>query len=126
MDMGETKPGGTDESLTIRLNHCRSVVPVIHVGGRLDHRTAPGLQHLLNEQFTAAPWGIVLDLSALSVLEPRATPTLVHIANRAGEANIGLCLVIPDSAVRRVLTTVGISELFEICPTIEAALRTLS
>lgn len=125
MDRDEREPGGTEENLTIRVDHCRAGVRVIHVGGRLDHRTAPDLQQLLDHQLAAAPWGIVLDFSAVSVLELGAAPTLVHIANRAGEDDVGLCLVIADSAVLRVLTAADILELFEIFPTIAAALRTL-
>jgi anti-anti-sigma factor len=83
--------------LTLRLDHLRAGVPVVHVSGYLDHRTAPDLQHLLNDQLAAtAPWAIVVDLSALSVLKPDAIPTLVHVAYRAGEADIGLCLVTAD------------------------------
>ena len=80
--------------------------PVVHVGGRLDQLTALDLQHLLDDRLAAAPWGIVLDLSALSVLEPGAVPTLVHVASRAGEADIGLCLV-ADGTVSQALATAG-------------------
>jgi hypothetical protein len=53
-------------------------------------------------------------------------PTLVHVACRAGEADIGLCLVTADHTVNGALATAGVHDLFEIHPTTEAALRALS
>jgi anti-anti-sigma regulatory factor len=81
---------------------------------------------VLDDQFAAAPWAIVVDLSALSVLKPDVVPTLVHVACRAGEADIGLCLVTADHTVNGALATAGVHDLFEIHPTTEAALRALS
>ena len=117
-------PGGAPGPLTIRLNYLRVGVPVVHVGGRLDQLTAPDFQHVLKDQLAAAPWAIVLDLSALSVLEPGAVPTLAHVARCAGEADIGLYLV-ADSTLSRTLATAA-PELFEIHPTTEAAINALS
>jgi anti-anti-sigma regulatory factor len=111
-------------TLTLRLDHLRAGVPVVHASGCLDQMTAPGLQHVLDEQLTTAPWAIVVDLSALSVLEPDAVPTLVHVACRAGEADIGLCLVTAGHTANGALGAAA--ELFEIYPTTGAALRALS
>jgi hypothetical protein len=66
----------------------------------------------------------VLDFSALSVLKPCAVPVLVHIACRAGEGDIGLCLI-AEGTVNRTLASAA-PELFEIRPTTEAALHALS
>jgi anti-anti-sigma regulatory factor len=111
-------------TLTLRLDHLRAGVPVVHASGCLDQMTAPGLQQVLDEQLTTAPWAIVVDLSALSVLKPDAVPTLVHVACRAGEADIGLCLVTVGHTANGALGAAA--ELFEIYPTTEAALRALS
>ena len=67
-----------------------------------------------------------MDLSAVSVLKPGAVPTLVHVAFRAGEADIGLCLLTTDGTVRQPLDSAGVTELFETYPTTGAALRSLS
>jgi anti-anti-sigma regulatory factor len=111
-------------TLTLRLDHLRAGVPVVHASGCLDQMTAPGLQQVLDEQLTTAPWAIVVDLSALSVLKPDVVPTLVHVACRAGEADIGLCLVTAGHTANGALGAAA--ELFEIYPTTEAALRALS
>jgi anti-anti-sigma factor len=124
MSTNGSGPAGAPGTLTIRLNHLRAGVPVVHVSGRLDQLTAPNLQHLLEDQLAAAPWAIVLNLSTLSVLEPGAVPTLTHIAHRAGEADIGLCLV-ADGTVSHTLAAAA-PELFEVHPTTEAALSALS
>ena len=124
MSTNGSAPAGAPGSLTIRLNHSRPGLPVVHVGGRLDQLTAPDLQRLLDDQLAASPWAVVLDFSALSVLEPGAVPTLADVARRAAEADIGLCLV-ADGTVSRTLATAA-PELFEIHPTTEAALSALS
>jgi anti-anti-sigma regulatory factor len=111
-------------TLTLRLDHLRAGVPVVHASGCLDQMTAPCLQQVLDEQLTTAPWAIVVDLSALSVLKPDAVPTLVHVACRAGEADIGLCLVTAGHTANGALGAAA--ELFEIYPTTGAALRALS
>jgi len=119
-------PAVTPGTLSLRLDHLRAGVPVVHASGCLDHMTAHALQHLLDDQLAAAPWAVVIDLSALSVLKPDAVPTLVHVACRAGEADIGLCLVTADHTANGALATAGVDGLFEIYPTTEAALRALS
>jgi anti-anti-sigma factor len=114
MSTNVSGPADASGTLTIRLGHLRAGVPVVHVSGRLDQLTVSDLQHLLNDQLAAAPWAIVLDLSALSVLKPCAVPVLVYVACRAGEADIGLC-VIAEGTVSRTLATAA-PELFEIRP----------
>lgn len=47
---------------------------------------------------TAALWSIVIGPSAVSVLRPGGAPSLVHLAYRAGEADIGTCPVTADHA----------------------------
>ena len=89
MHPDDAEPAG-EAALTVRTGHLRSGVPVIHVDGRLGHRTAPELRRVLDVRIGGAPWAIVLDLSGVSVLEPGAVPTLVGVADRAGETDIGL------------------------------------
>jgi anti-anti-sigma factor len=101
-------------------------VPVVRASGCLDRLTAPDLRQVLDEQLDAAPWAIVVDLSAVSVLQPDAVPTLVDVAHSAGEADIGLCLVAVDGIVDGALAAAGVHDLFEIHPTMEAALDALS
>lgn len=116
---------GTSRALTLRLDHLRDGLPVVHASGCLDHRTAAGLQQVLDDQLAAAPWAIVID-RAVSVLDPDAVPTLVDVACRTGEADIGVCLITADHAVNGALATAGVDELFEIYPTTDTALRALS
>jgi anti-sigma B factor antagonist len=125
MDTDAVEPAGNHSALTTRIDLLRPGVPVVHADGRLDPLTAPDLRRLLHEQLDAAPWAIVLDLSALSVLAPGAVPALVQVLRRAARADIGLYLVTADDTVCQALATAGSPELFEIHPTTEAALRAL-
>jgi anti-anti-sigma factor len=99
---------------------------VVRTGGCLDRTTAPRLQQVFDEQLGAAPGAIVIDLSALCVLAPDAVPGLVRVAYRAGEADVGLCLVTTDRTVNGVLAAAGVHDLFEIHRTVNAGLRALS
>jgi anti-sigma B factor antagonist len=125
MDTDAGGPAGNEAALTLRLDQLRPGVPVVHASGRLDPLTAPDLQRLLDMQLTAAPWAIVLDLSALTVLAPGAVPPLIQILGRAAGADIGLYLVAANDTAHRAFASAGIPELFEIHPTTEAALRAL-
>ena len=55
------RAASTPGTLTLRLDHLWAGVPVVHASGCLDHLTAPGLQHLLDEQLATAPWAIVIN-----------------------------------------------------------------
>ena len=94
------------------------------VHGRLDHTTAPGIRQIVVDLLAAAPWAVVLDLRTLTGLTPDAVPALIELASRAGEADIGLYLV-TDPIVDQTLAAAGVSELFEVHPTIDSALRAM-
>ena len=53
----------------------------------------------------------VLDLSWLSSLEPAGVRLLVEVAERAGERDIGLCLVTADGNVIGAMDRAGVREL---------------
>jgi anti-anti-sigma factor len=118
-----------DAAFTIRTGRLRPDVPVVQAGGHLDRSAAPQLRHLIDAQIAASPWAIVLDLSALSVVEQDAVPTLVRLAERAAEADVGFYLVSPggpDGSLSHVLATAAVLDLFEIHPTIDSALQAMS
>jgi anti-anti-sigma factor len=114
------------EVLTLRLDHLRAGIPLVHASGSLDQRTAPRLREVFDEQLAASPWAVVIDLSAVLTVERGAVPVLVEIASCAGEADVGLCLVSGDREVERVLATARVRELFEIHSNHESALGALS
>jgi anti-anti-sigma factor len=120
---GSAAPG---ESPGVRLSHLRPGVPCVHARGRLDHATAPGFQQFVLEQLVATPWAIVLDLSALSALTHSAVRALVELACRAGEADIGLYLVVAAGPVGQAFAAAGVRRLFEIHDSSDSALRAMS
>jgi anti-anti-sigma regulatory factor len=63
----------------------------------------------------------------VAVLDTAGVAALIEVAHEAGDADIGLCLVVPQAcgaAVATALNRAGARELFDICPTIAAALDT--
>ena len=116
---------GQERDVSIRLTFPRPGVPCVHVQGGLAHATAPGLRECVVELLAAAPWGIVLDLRALTDLSPHGVAALVEIACLAGEADIGLYLVAADRPVVQALAAAGVRELFELHPSVDDALRAM-
>ena len=106
----------------VRLIHLRPGVPCVRVHGRLDSITAPGVRQFVFELLTARPWAVVLDLCAVTDLAANAVSALVELASYAGEVDIGLYLVAAGPLLHQALATAGVSQLFEIHPTIDRAL----
>jgi anti-anti-sigma factor len=124
IDAGE--PANVSGTLVLQLDHLPAAVCLVRVSGCLDRTTLPELSHVLDEELAAAPAAIVIDLSALSVITPDAVPALVRVAYRAGDADIGLCLVSADPTVNGALALAGVDDLFEIHQSVRAGLRSLN
>ncbi|WP_214364250.1 STAS domain-containing protein [Pseudonocardia sp. H11422] len=116
---------GAGPFLEVRLSQLRAAVPLLQVDGHLAPATAAELFEILDGTLAQHPWG-VLDLSALSALHDGVVPDLVGIARRAGDADIGLYLVVADGIVAPTLHDAGVLELFELHPDVHSALRAMS
>ena len=106
----------------VRLIHLRPGVPCVRVHGRLDSITASEVRQFVYEVLTAGPWAVVLELRAVTDLAADAVPPLVELASYAGEADIGLYLVTADPLLDQAFAAAGVSQLFEIHPSIDCAL----
>ena len=60
------------------------------------------------------PWALVLDLSAVSALHGAVVSALVDVADRAGNADIGLFLLVSGTVVPSTLDAAGVLDLFEL------------
>jgi anti-anti-sigma factor len=73
----------------------------------------------------AEPRFLILDASGLADIEPCGVGVLVTAAERAGQADIGLCLVIDTDTVRQRLAASDALDLFETALTVDQAARML-
>lgn len=115
-----------EKRLRVQLSYIRPAVPLVRVEGHLDDVTAADLRGDLDGQLDASPWAVILDLTAVSAIQPDAVPVLVDVARRAGSTDVGLYIVSADSALAQMLARDGIADLFDIHDTVDSARRTLS
>jgi anti-anti-sigma regulatory factor len=115
--------GEREVSGSVWCGQAGSGLRLLGVDGELDQRVAARLERLVEEQLASAPRLLVLDLSGLISLQPEGVQALVRVAFRAGEQNIGLCVVIPDDGrIEAALRDAGSLELFELHGSIDSAL----
>jgi anti-anti-sigma factor len=69
----------------------------------------------------AEPRFLILDASGIADIEPCGVGVLVTAAERAGQSDIGLCLVIDSDPVRQRLASSDVLDLFETALTVEQA-----
>jgi anti-sigma B factor antagonist len=98
-------------------------VSVVDVAGEVDVYSAPELAERLNELFDAGDRVVVVDLTAVSFLDSTGLGTLVAGRNRADEAGGQLPLVGSGDRVLKLFRITGLDEVFQIYPTIEAAIE---
>jgi anti-anti-sigma regulatory factor len=96
------------------------VVPPDPHGG-----TARTLERAALALLGSAPRFVVLDLSELVMLGRAGVAALVRVAERAGESDVGLCLVIAGEGVQQDLVAADALDLFEIHPSLDAAVRAM-
>ncbi|WP_214366185.1 STAS domain-containing protein [Pseudonocardia sp. H11422] len=89
-------------------------VLVIRVMKEQDVDTASQLAEVLSRALLKAPWAIVVDMSALDGLDPRAVRVLAGAARWAGELDIGYALAGPSQAIVATLRAAGCLMLFDI------------
>jgi anti-anti-sigma regulatory factor len=103
-------------------------VPLVRVAGPLTGVAAVQLRHTVHSQLTGDSRLVVLDLRPVVALPLDGVGVLVDIAYDAGASEIGLCLVCGsnlDHPVSAALRSAGVADLFEVHPSLNAALATM-
>ncbi|WP_211177232.1 STAS domain-containing protein [Pseudonocardia acidicola] len=125
-DYSDARVFETPPTLTVELGQARPAVPLLRAVGELVPSTASTLFGPLGRELGKRPWALVLDLSALSTMHAEVVPVLVDVARWAGEADIGLCIVVTDAVVPPVLQDAGVLQLFELHRDLDGALDAVS
>ena len=111
--------------LPVRVDDVRPGIPLlVPSAGSLSGYAVGELGAVADAALGRHPWGIVLDLSGIAAMTPAGLALLVRVAQRAGDLDVGFCIV-ESGAVRSAVTRAGLQQLFELHPGVEEALAAL-
>jgi anti-sigma B factor antagonist len=99
--------------------------PGLAVRGELDMGTAPALDDALAEAIRESDGALVVDLSGVEFLDSSGLQVLMRARALLGREDRALAVVCPFGRVRRVFELAGVSELFALYASREAALAAL-
>jgi anti-sigma B factor antagonist len=98
-----------------------SGAPGLRLRGELDISTAPHLKETLDAAILDTVGAFVIDLCSVEFLDSSAINVLVRARAMLGREDRELVVVCPPGPVRRVFELTGISDLFALFPSREAA-----
>lgn len=97
-------------------------VTIIRATGDLNSETSSQLATLVADELSREPAQVVLELSNLGSVDNAGVDALVSASGLAGEPDISFCLVASHAGpVVAALTEAGLTERFEVFPTVCAA-----
>ena len=96
------------------------IVVVVH--GEVDIRTAPDLRDCLSEVIDSDVKRVVLDLTDVEFLDSTALSVMVGAHKRLAKTGEPLAVVATTEAVQRVLSVTGLSRVFAVHDSRDAAL----
>ncbi|MER7895801.1 STAS domain-containing protein [Streptomyces sp. NPDC096046] len=103
------------KSLAVR-QHATATGPVLHVTGDLDHDQAPVLRGRLDQLSLAPGQCLVLDLSGLEFCDSSGITALLAARQHALAAGADIVLAAVPANLLRVLTLVGLDQIFTLRP----------
>jgi anti-sigma B factor antagonist len=95
---------------------------VIRLSGEIDMLTTPALRAKVTEELGAGLTVLVLDMLAVEFLGSSGLALLVEALDESRSRGVTLRLVADSRPVSRPLQATGLTDLFEIHPTVEEAL----
>jgi anti-sigma B factor antagonist len=98
---------------------------VVCASGALDLLTAPRLEQLLTETLQNQPAALIVDLTEVNFLSSAGMQVLVN-AHAAATTDVKYAVVADGRSTSRPLTLVGLTEVFDVVPTLQAAVDKLS
>lgn len=103
-------------------------VLILRLAGRLDSATAGGVEVRLLAALDAAPAParLVVDCEVIEGMTSAGMRPLLSAVRRAKQSSGRILLAAPPPSVRATLEAGGFTPLFEIHPTVEAALAALA
>lgn len=100
----------------------QGAVSIVAVAGRVDSATAPELENTLKRLVEAEKTQIVLDLLGVEYMSSAGLRAMVSTLKAVKRVNGDLRVANPSSRVDEVLRLAGLSSIFAIYPSREAAI----
>lgn len=100
----------------------QGAVSIVAVAGRVDSATAPELENTLKRLVEAEKTQIVLDLLGVEYMSSAGLRAMVSTLKAVKRVNGDLRVANPSARVDEVLRLAGLSSIFAIYPTREAAI----
>ena len=116
---GHKEGAQVDLSIT-RADHGEQTV--VHLGGEIDVYTAPLVREKLDEQIQSGRTQLVVDLTDVTFLDSTGLGVLVGRLKLTRTRGGSMRLVGTDDRVLKVFSITGLDKVFEIHPTLDAAL----
>lgn len=99
--------------------------PVLEVHGEADLYSAPALQDTLSTLIDAGGTAVVVDLTDVAFLDSTGLGVLVSARTRATERGQTLPVICEDGRILKLFRITGLESVFEIYPSLDAALQSL-
>lgn len=87
---------------------------VLRPSGALDHAASPQLREAVSRSLSHGPTTLVIDLSAVTVVDASGLTVLVYACRAAAAAHVGLVLSAPSPLVLQLLEPLRLSDLCDI------------
>jgi anti-sigma B factor antagonist len=107
-------------TLAIALDNAH-LPPVLSLHGDIDLNTAPQLLEEATRLIDAGCHTLVLDLAGVGFCDSSGLSALVRLRNRLEPVGGRISLAAPTPIVQRVLEISGLTEIFGMFPTVDAA-----
>jgi len=119
-DARRVMPGATQRFVAFT-EQLDSGAPVVSVMGEVDRATARGLEQALLGVTEDQTGEVIVDLTGCSFLDSRGLGALVATRGRLERSNRRMALVLSNRSVLRILQITHFDKLFEIYPSLRAA-----
>lgn len=105
--------------------HWMGRTAVVSASGALDLLTSPHLEEVLTKTLELRPAALIVDLTDVNFLGSAGMQVLVD-AHQAAMPDIGFAVVADGPGTSRPLKLIGLTEIFDVVPTLQIAVDRLS
>lgn len=117
----EGQPG---RSFSCTVQRLPAGTSIIDATGSLDGATHAAMSRAVADELSQEPAQLVLELSGATSIDDAAVEALVEATALAAESDTPICLVTsPTGPIATALAAAGLTERFEIFPTVDEAQR---
>lgn len=99
--------------------------PVLTIHGEADISSAPALRDGLTALIESGSKAVLVDLTDVAFLDSTGLGVLVSARNAAVEAGGALPIACDDGRILKLFKITGLEQVFDIHPTVDAALQSL-